>query len=356
MPTIRERNGRWQAQVRLKKNGVIIHQESASFDTKRQAQLWGNSLEAKLLKEGVESYHLKRQTLTDLMLAYSAYRESIRPLGRGTQHSIKALCLAPFSNKPLQAITAQDLTVWGKTLSETLAPATVLHHFMIMRSAYQYAPSLVGATPDLEPVAAAMQTLQRGKVLAKSQSRDRRVSDDELNQIVQHLMGKFLMVPTHTFVRLAVALPRRREELLTMRWDDYTGTTIKLRDTKNPTRPRDEVIPIPPAAKKIIDALPRFEGESRILPYKPESVSAAFQRAVREIGLSDIRLHDLRHEGISRLFEAGLQIQEVALISGHTSWAALRRYTHIKPLDVVEKLNARQQKTQKAPAQSERAQ
>jgi len=42
-------------------------------------------------------------------------------------------------------------------------------------------------------------------------------------------------------------------------------------------------------------------------------VSAAFQRAVRAVGLADIRLHDLRHEGISRLFDAGLGIQDVAL-------------------------------------------
>ena len=31
-------------------------------------------------------------------------------------------------------------------------------------------------------------------------------------------------------------------------------------------------------------------------------------------GLEDILLHDLRHEGISRLFELGFKIQEVAMI------------------------------------------
>ncbi len=158
-------------------------------------------------------------------------------------------------------------------------------------------------------------------------------------------------MPTHVYVRLAVALPRRREELLSARWDDYTGKTLTLRDTKHPTSTRTEVVPVPEAARRIIDGLPRID--ERILPYKPESVSAAFQRAVRELGIEDLRLHDLRHEGISRLFEAGLQIQEVALISGHVSWAALKRYTHIKPLDVLEKLNARSEGTQEAAAQPE---
>jgi len=61
-------------------------------------------------------------------------------------------------------------------------------------------------------------------------------------------------------------------------------------------------------------------------------------------------LHDLRHEGISRLFERGLNIPEVALISGHLSWNTLKRYTHIKPQTVLDKLNDHQQKAQKTGA------
>lgn len=54
-------------------------------------------------------------------------------------------------------------------------------------------------------------------------------------------------------------------------------------------------------------------------------------------GLEDILLHDLRHEGISRLFELGFEIQEVATISGHRDWKVLRRYTHLKPSSLVAK-------------------
>jgi site-specific recombinase XerD len=38
------------------------------------------------------------------------------------------------------------------------------------------------------------------------------------------------------------------------------------------------------------------------------------------------------------LFEAGLDIPRVAMISGHQSWATLKRYTHLKPADVVARL------------------
>ena len=56
-------------------------------------------------------------------------------------------------------------------------------------------------------------------------------------------------------------------------------------------------------------------------------------------GINDLRFHDLRHEGICRLFEAGLNIPEVAMISGHLSWQNLKRYTHLRPEAVLEKLD-----------------
>jgi site-specific recombinase XerD len=46
----------------------------------------------------------------------------------------------------------------------------------------------------------------------------------------------------------------------------------------------------------------------------------------------------LRHEATSRLFEQGLQVQEVAAITGHTDWRSLKRYTHPQVRDLVQKL------------------
>lgn len=50
--------------------------------------------------------------------------------------------------------------------------------------------------------------------------------------------------------------------------------------------------------------------------------------------IEDLRFHDLRHEGTSRLFEAGLSIERVALVTGHKDWRMLRRYTNLKPEDL----------------------
>jgi len=61
-------------------------------------------------------------------------------------------------------------------------------------------------------------------------------------------------------------------------------------------------------------------------------------RATRRAGIEDLRFHDLRHEAATRLFEKGLNIMEVASITGHKDLRMLRRYTHLKAEDLARKL------------------
>jgi integrase len=46
--------------------------------------------------------------------------------------------------------------------------------------------------------------------------------------------------------------------------------------------------------------------------------------------IDDLHFHDLRHDGISRLFEMGKTIPQAASVSGHKSWQSLQRYAHLK--------------------------
>ena len=64
-----------------------------------------------------------------------------------------------------------------------------------------------------------------------------------------------------------------------------------------------------------------------------------WQRLLKRVGIEGLRFHDLRHEAISRLVEAGLSDQEVAAISGHKSMQMLRRYTHLRAEDLVARLD-----------------
>lgn len=349
MPTIRQRGKKFNAQVRIKEGGVIVHQESQTWDTRKQALAWGLNLEATIKKNGPEVRVAGKVTVLDLLDKVEAIKRKVKPLSPGMKHSFSALASAPFSARSVTKLAAADISRWAVSERERgLAPATIMHHLMVLSSCMGSAKALVGVAVDATVVSAAIKALKKENICGPSESRFRRISDAEMEQIILLHRTRVATVPLDIYVRLAVALPRRREELLTMRWCDYDGRTVTLYDTKNPSKPRTEVVPVPPNAKAIIDRLPR--DHDRIMPYKVESMSASFQRAVRALGMADIRLHDLRHEGISRLFEAGLDIPEVSLISGHTSWASLKRYTHMQTDRILEKLNASRQRTQETPA------
>jgi hypothetical protein len=79
-----------------------------------------------------------------------------------------------------------------------------------------------------------------------------------------------------------------------------------------------------------------------------EALKSQWQRLMAKLNIIDLRFNDLRHEGISRLFERGIEdwdnrptwsIPEVAKVSGHTKWDMLRRYTNLKEDVIAGKLN-----------------
>jgi integrase len=94
----------------------------------------------------------------------------------------------------------------------------------------------------------------------------------------------------------------------------------------NPLRPKD--------CDLVFFGEPGRDGQRR-----PYDFHKAWNDIKHSIGIADLRFHDLRHEAVSRLVEAGLSDQEVAAISGHKSMQMLKRYTHLRAEDLVSKLD-----------------
>ena len=94
----------------------------------------------------------------------------------------------------------------------------------------------------------------------------------------------------------------------------------------NPVRPTD--------CNLVFFGEPGRDGER-----KPYNFNKIWSGIKRDLGMEDLRFHDLRHEAVSRLVEGGLSDQEVASISGHKSMQMLRRYTHLRAEDLVKKLD-----------------
>jgi integrase len=128
----------------------------------------------------------------------------------------------------------------------------------------------------------------------------------------------------------------RKGEIISVRhrdWneDERTLTILKTKNGENRT------IPLSSRASEILREHGSDSG--RLFPIGPDGLRCAWVRSVKRGKLSDFRFHDLRHEAISRLFEAGLSIPEVALISGHKTYSQLAVYTHINAAAVLPKLD-----------------
>jgi len=64
----------------------------------------------------------------------------------------------------------------------------------------------------------------------------------------------------------------------------------------------------------------------------------SWDKLKKRAAITDRKFHDLRHVAISRFFEVGLSLVEVATISGHKDPKMLFRYTHLKASDISKKL------------------
>jgi len=177
-------------------------------------------------------------------------------------------------------------------------------------------------------------------LVAKSKRRDRRVSDAELEAIIKQVEKKQTEIPMRDVLHFCLASAMRISEVCRLEWRDLNEAdkTISIRDRKHPTDKlgNDQVVPLLDATG--FDAFEIAKRQKRsgtlIFPYNARTVSAYVTRACTALKLRDISLHDLRHEGISRLFAAGYQIHQVALVSGHRDWGMLKRYTHIRATDL----------------------
>ncbi len=129
----------------------------------------------------------------------------------------------------------------------------------------------------------------------------------------------------------------RRSEILALTWDNINleRRVAFLPLTKNGS---SREVPLSDKAIQVLkEQLPYLTEQP--FPINANTFRLAWDRLRSRAGLIDFRFHDLRHEAISRFFEMGLSVPEVALISGHKDVKMLMRYTHLRADDLARKLN-----------------
>jgi integrase len=137
----------------------------------------------------------------------------------------------------------------------------------------------------------------------------------------------------------------RRGEIVRATWADLDPDKklLLIRDRKDPRQKmgNDMWVPLLGGAWDLVQRQKpnpsnstELDPSARIFPVHEQTLSKYFKAGCDALGIPDLHFHDLRHEGISQLFEQGFDIPRVALVSGHKSWANLNRYAQLKPEDL----------------------
>ena len=136
--------------------------------------------------------------------------------------------------------------------------------------------------------------------------------------------------PVIAAFRLLLLTGCRLGEIQTLQWSFVTARYMDLPDSKTGARR----VPLPPAARAILDALPRQEGNPYVItgtvPGQPISdLQKPWRRIRAEADLPDVRIHDLRHTYASNAVADGMPIQMVGKLLGHTQLQTTMRYAHL---------------------------
>jgi integrase len=336
----RLKSGSWRVQVRRK--GKYVND---TFLRRKDAEEWALEIERRIDRGepplAASSRELRR--FGDLV---RLHRDDLQEVGKRIGRS-KSASLAFLEERlgrlQLQELDRDRLIQFGKErAAEGAGPVTLGMDLGYVKTILSHAAAVHGVPLSTESIDLARIALGRLGLIGKGLERDRRPTQDELDRLIAAFEANIRQqIPLGRIIRFAVATAMRQEEICRVAWSDFDAPNkmLLIRDRKDPRRKNgnNQRIPLLDVsgydASEIIEEQRSFlkSGGGRIFPYNGRSVGTAFRRQCRDLKIEDLHFHDLRHEGTSRLFEAGFSIEQVALVTGHRDWKMLRRYTHLKP-------------------------
>jgi integrase len=325
MASIRKHKEKWQARI---KRGAIVTEKS--FINKRDAERWARHIEAEIECGDYRPPKPDRPdkaevTLHDLLDRYDL---EVAPTHRsGTSHFNIRVLKRTMADIPLSKFDAQSVARWRDERLKSVKPPTVARNLNTLSAILNHARkewrySIANPIHDI-------------KRPAQGQPRTRRLHDGEEGQMIEAMEPHYARV-----VRFALATGMRRGEVLSLTWRniDVLGRVALLPMTKNGTARR---VPLSSVALKVLEEERQAPVQSIsgvVFDIHPVAMDKAWRRGCKTTGIVDLHFHDLRHEAVSRLFERGLNMMEVAAVSGHKTLSMLQRYTHLKAEDLAVKL------------------
>ena len=326
MVCVRKRGKSWNAQVRI--SGW--RNFTKSFSKKSDAVVWIKELEHKLRSAHTpEVPNNKKITIGELLLKYA---EEISPTHKGVIAEtcrLKSIARKWIGEWDIRYLTKQHFIQYRDDRMKLVKGGSVGAELALMKRVLDTAVRKWGYGIPYNPI----KDIEFPK---GSSPRTRRLREGEKERLLTAASSQrnIYIAPV---IEFAIETGMRRSEILKLRWCDvnFENGFAFLHDTKNG---EDRSVPLTLNCIQVLRTLHR-QGEN-IFPISANCLRLAWNRARKKADITDLRFHDLRHEAVSRFFEMGMSVPEVALVSGHKDLRQLFRYTHLNPTNVFQKYEA----------------
>ncbi|MCR9150424.1 MAG: site-specific integrase [Rhodobacteraceae bacterium] len=333
-PNIQEipgENGKASFRVQLRKSarGKTLNL-TKTFSTLPMARKWKKRKLAEIEIGSIQTVERSGATVAEAINARLAIHKN---LGRSAKQQLSWLKDSKFGKTKLSDLSLDALTnLADDMLAEERQAQTVAGYLTILVHTLDWA-SRRGFSVPVPALKEAMEQMWEDEILARSEERNRRPTIDELNRILDAVSSnKRQKSPLAKIIVFAIFSCRRLAEICSLRWDDLNieQKKILVRDMKHPRKKKGNNVwcNLTDEALEIILSMPRTS--EYIFPFKATSVGTAWRRHRDRLNICDLRFHDLRHEGITRLFEMGIPAAFVAKHSGHKNGGCLYRYEHVE--------------------------
>lgn len=321
----------YRVQIRIKRDGKVVHTETQTFDREQAAKAWEKKRETELAVPGALT-KTEDPLLADVIDTYNA--DKLKPHGKTKDQVLRTIKASSLGQLRCSEIKSHTLVEFLQGLKSQ--PQTRGNYLSHLSSVFSVARPAWGYPLDKQACEDARVVADKLGLISRSKQRTRRPTLAELDKLMAHYAvyekKRSDAIPMTRLILFSIYSTRRQDETCRMVFEDLNAEQSEMivRDMKNPGEKigNDVATTLTPEALQLIQQRPGTKG--RIWPYNSESVSASFTRACVLLGIEDLHFHDLRHEGISRLFEMGWNIPRVACVSGHRSWKSLQRYTHLR--------------------------
>lgn len=330
---------RYRAQIRIKRGGKIILNESRTFSKMAIAKQWIVRRELELEEPGaLEGLAHAGVTVGQMLRKYLT--EVSDGFGRSKREHIKQMVAMPLADAPAVGLSASRLIEHVRWRREQGAgPSTVGNDLIWLRVVYRYTKTAWGWPVTLEAIDDAAETARQARLVAKSKKRYRRPTPEELEKLSAYFLRQRHQQkrspPMYFIMWFAIYSCRRLSEIVSIRREDTHADswTYLVRNLKHPdgSAGNDKLALMGPMGWEVVAAwLEKLPGDSGLLfDFGDDAVGTAFYRACKILGIKDLRFHDLRHEGASRLAEDGATIPEIQQVTLHESWGSLQIYVNI---------------------------